>query len=213
MPTKICLICAKPFEVVRARATSAKYCSTQCRDIGLRKLPNQTCSVCGKAFHIKKSQFERYNRTLGVFCSNTCLTQAKQVAYLGEKNPNFKNRNTDQDGYRIVTPQAPFLLGMKRMKLHQAVCCEILGIPKIPKGFHIHHRDCDVLNNTAENLVVLSTSDHKWIHKQYGNATLWALCNNRCSIEDLVAWSDDAERARNLLSLTVSHQVPTFTKE
>lgn len=213
MINKVCLVCAKPFSVIRARATTAKYCCIECRDIGLKKAPNQTCSVCGTAFHLKKSGFERYNRTLGVFCSNTCLAKAKQSAYKGENNPNFKNRNVDQDGYRVFTPQASFLFGHKRMKVHQAICCEILGISKLPKGFHIHHRDCDVLNNDADNLVVLSVSDHKWLHKQFGNATLWAYCNEKCSEADLLTWSDDPERARQLLSLNVRQQSSNFSKE
>ena len=206
MTTKICETCGKEFSVPRARAITAKYCCTQCRDIGRKAIPNQTCTQCGKQFHMKQSQLDRYNRSLGVFCSNTCSAAAKSAHYRGENNPNFKNKNTDQDGYRLYIPQASFLHGLKRMKLHQAVCCEVLGIPKIPKGLHIHHRDCDISNNDKTNLVVLNSSDHKWLHKQYGIATLWAYCQNKVSLDLLLDWADDVDRARILLPLCVEHQ-------
>lgn len=201
-----CINCAKEFSVIKSRVATAKYCSVICRDHGVRRLPNQTCTVCSKSFYMKQSQLDRYARNLGVFCSHTCAAVAKANAYLGDKNPNYKARNTDSDGYRLYSPQASFLLGLGRMKLHQAVCCEVLGIPKIPKGFHVHHRDCDIQNNAAENLAVLCVSDHKWLHKQFGIATLWAYCRNRILLGNLVEWTDDVKRASRLLPLSVLEQ-------
>lgn len=215
MTNKLCEECGKSFSVPRSRATTAKYCCTTCRDKGRVAAPNQTCSTCSKPFHMKQSQIDRYARNLGLFCSHACSAVAKASAYAGEKNPNYKARNTDQDGYRLYTPQASFLLGLKRMKLHQAVCCEALGILKMPKDVHIHHRDCDIQNNAAENLAVLSTSDHKWLHKQYGIATLWAYCHNKITLDLLVEWSDDREKALRLLPLNVRMQTKEsiITKE
>lgn len=216
MVTKLCTECAKPFSVIRSRAVTAKYCSTTCRDLGRIAAPNQTCSTCGAAFHMKQSQIARYARNIGTFCSNKCAATAKVVAYTGEKNPNYRGRTADQDGYRLFTPQASFLLGLKKMKLHQAVCCEVLGILKMPKNVHIHHRDCDIQNNVPENLSVLSTSDHKWIHKQFGIASLWAYVHGKVSLETLIDWADDKDRARKLLPLNVLMQVDeiaNLTKE
>lgn len=206
MIQKCCETCGDNFSVIRARAVTAKYCSTGCRDIGLKKAPNQTCIVCEKKFHMKQSQINRYARELGTVCSYACSGVLKAKAFLGENNPNYKGRNTDQDGYRIYSPPASYLLGLKRMKLHQAICCESLGIQKIPKGFHVHHRDCDIENNTPNNLVVLTPSEHKWLHKQYGVATLWAYMHTKVSLESLINWSDDKEQASKLLALDVTQQ-------
>jgi len=206
MIPKTCQQCGSPFQVPRTRATTAKYCSTQCRDLGAKRKPNQTCTSCGKAFYMKASQVARYSRKLGVFCSYACTAQAKSVAYSGESNPNHKGKNVDEDGYRIYVPPASYLNGLKRMKLHQAVCCEALGIRQIPKGVHIHHRDCNLLNNEPENLVTLNISDHKWLHKQYGVATLWAFCTGKVGLDSLISWADDPERARKLLPLNINHQ-------
>ena len=213
MITKLCVICAKPFTVIRARRVTAKYCCTTCRDIGLKKAPNQICSVCGKPFHMKKSQIDRYARNLGIFCSNTCAGTAKAIAYSGENNPNYKGRNTDQDGYRLYTPPASYLFGLKRMKLHQAVCCEVLGIPRIPKGIHIHHRDCNTQNNAATNLVALSASDHKWLHQQFGVATLWAFCLGKLDLQTLLEWTDNKEKAKALLPLDITQQTASQLNE
>jgi hypothetical protein len=107
---------------------------------------------------------------------------------------------------RVYTDACSGVTGLKSIKLHQAVCCEVLGIEKIPKGLHVHHRDCDVMNNSPENLVVLNASDHKWLHKQYGIASLWAHFHGKIDSESLCDWSDDRQRARRLLDLKVTDQ-------
>lgn len=158
---------------------------------------------------MKQSQKNRYLRTLGYFCSNICTSNSKRDSYFGSKNPNYKAKNVDSDGYRIYATAARTLGSIRRMKLHQAVCCEVLGIDRIPKWIHVHHRDCDMHNNAASNLVVLDASSHKWLHKQFGIATLWAYCNGRIGLDDIVSWSDDNEMAKRLLPLTVLDQTAT----
>ena len=151
---------------------------------------------------MKPSQLARYSRKAGTFCSISCAAIFKRTFYAGSRNPNYKGRNTDCDGYRIHVPTASGIGSdnyLGRMKLHQAVCCSALGISKMPKGVHIHHRDCDVLNNEPWNLAVMTVSDYKWIHKQYGIATLWALMHGKASLDDLVSWSDEKHRAEWLL--------------
>lgn len=217
MPVKkICQLCGKEFDVLPARKDSAKYCSRECADHPSVKhaAPNTECSFCGKMFHMKESQKRRYKRTLGFYCSLACSGSSRIEAYAGSRNPNFKNRNVDHDGYRLYVPVAhKTLTGGRRMKLHTAICLEVAGLKNIPKGFHIHHRDCDILNNAPENLAVLSASDHKWLHKQFGNATLWAFTHGKVALEDLVSWSDDPSRAEILLlqSIGIQTDIRIFT--
>jgi len=92
------------------------------------------------------------------------------------------------------------------MKLHKAVALLAVGLTEIPHYLHIHHKDCDVLNNDASNLSFMTPSDHKWIHKQYGSATLSAICKGLVSIDDAVLWSDDPARAYILLVSDVNAQ-------
>lgn len=204
---KICAHCAGTFDT---RRDAAKYCSRACsaRAVGptLRAVDNTTCTQCGKGFHIKESQKRRYARTHGYFCSVACHSIARKSINLGSGNPNYKGRNYDSDGYRLHVPSSPHVLGFKRMKLHTAVALEALGVPEIPKGLHVHHRDCNVENNAPTNLAVLSISDHKWLHKQFGSATLWAFMQGKVKLAALCSWSDDPARAKRLLALDVTHQ-------
>lgn len=107
----------------------------------------------------------------------------------------------DSGGYSIV-----YTLKYGRLKAHQAVAFDILGINKIPKGYCIHHRDTMTINNSPENLCFLSGSDHAWLHKQYGNATLYAFMNNKIDLESLIDWSTDKEKAKRLLPLNLLNQ-------
>ena len=80
---------------------------------------------------------------------------------------------------------------------------EYLNIDKIPENFCVHHRDCNIDNNDIENLVILNGSDHRWIHKNFGNATLWAYYNDKVSLMELCSWCRDSERARKILPLNI----------
>ncbi len=205
MITKNCLNCHTDFQVPNHR-DSAKFCSRKCSETFPRSVNNAICNYCGKEFHKKPSQIAKNTGKLGIFCSTLCLAETKRIAYEGDKNPNYKGKNTDTDGYRTVSPSARKSLGHTMKRLHQVVCCEVLGVKTIPLGLHVHHRDCNPMNNVPENLAVLSISDHKWIHKQFGVAPLWAYSRGLISLESLVSWSDDQERAKRLLPLNVLKQ-------
>lgn len=205
-----CAHCNKLFDVIDCRKDTAKFCSRKCSDEFPRGGNKELCTQCGKSFKLKPYAKYKYARTLGTFCSISCSAIYKQSAYIGSKNPNYKSKNTDCDGYRLFTSSGPRTLGAaKHTKLHQAVAAEILGIERIPPGLHVHHRDCDINNCTPSNLVVLSASDHKWIHKQYGIATLWAFCSGKIGLDEIVLWSDDRDRAKRLLPLKVTDQINT----
>ena len=213
MPVNInCKHCSKEFSVRPCKAETAKYCSKECKWAfnNWSSEPNTVCTQCDKEFHLKPSAKKRYKRTHGYFCSNICVSNFRSSGvYSGAKNPNYK-KGLDHDGYKRLEAEHCNRLGFGiGMKLHQAVCCEVLGIKKITKGFHVHHRDCDILNNVPENLVILSISDHKWLHKQFGNATLWAHYHKKVSTNTLVSWSDDKERALRLLDINVTMQANT----
>lgn len=198
----ICVVCGCGFSVYGARSKTAKYCSNECKSKGAVKAPSVRCSICGHAFHRKKSQLEK-SKT-GSYCSYKCLNKAKETLYIGDKNPNYKKSGIGSDGYRTYVPAAPS--SVVDRKLHRAVVRMQLGLDVLPSGFHVHHRDCDVLNNDPENLVALTASDHKWIHQQYGNATLWAMHRGKVSVSDMVSWSDDPQRASRLLTLSCVSQ-------
>lgn len=200
MTEVICKICSKKEIVSSGRAKKYTACSRECYSkyrISMRDL-NATCTLCEKKFHIKESQKKRYNRNMGIFCSMACSTEYKKQYYLGENNPNFRGSQYDSDGYRINHYPK-----VGRMKEHHYMAFQILGIDKLPDGYCIHHRDCNIYNNVPENLALISSSDHRWLHKQYGNATLWAYSQNKITLDQLIEWSNDSEKAKRLLTLNI----------
>ncbi len=202
---KTCLICNNDFDVPKSREFTAKYCSRSCSDKRVIQKNTVQCAECGNKFHLKKSA-ELRNKYWGSFCSSNCSSIFKGRMYKGDGNPNSKSRNYDSDGYRLYTPQASLKLGFGKIKLHHAVTFQELGISKIPNGYHVHHRDCDVMNNNPENLQLISNSDHKWLHKEFGSATLYAVEKGLIGINDVIGWSSDTVRAKFLLMSNICIQ-------
>lgn len=201
----ICNDCGIEYEVINSRKDKSKFCSRKCSDTSKKAKPNQVCDYCETDFHLKESAVKRYNRNMGIFCSMKCSSLYKKEYYLGKNNPNFRGRQYDQDGYRINHYPK-----IGRMREHKFIALEFLDINKIPKDHVIHHRDCNIYNNVPENLVILTSSNHRWLHKQYGNATLWAFMNDKVSIEELISWSNDPELAKKLLPLNLNTQKDDF---
>ena len=119
---------------------------------------------------------------MGIFCTMECSTEYKKEFYKGKNNPNYKGKQYDSDGYRINHYPK-----IGRMREHKYVVLNYLNINEIAENYVIHHRDCNIYNNVPENLVILSSSDHRWLHKQYGNATLWAFMNNKVELNELIS--------------------------
>ena len=205
-----CLICNKEEKVAPSRAKNYKCCCKKCYSIYRKNktIKNCICTQCNKKFHLKESQLKRYNRRLGTFCSQKCCTEYKKSFYKGKKNPNYRGKIVDNDGYLITYTEKK-----GRINLHKLVVFNFLKINKIPKGFQIHHRDCDKYNNTEDNLVLLSLSDHRWLHKQFGNATLWAYMHNKIDLDSLIEWSTEKDKARKLLQLSIKDQTGVFKSD
>lgn len=196
-----CEICNVLFSVPHWRKETAKFCSLKCAHEALKGDLNTKCSECGRLYHIKESQKKKYKRSNGYFCSLNCMAENRRIFYKGENNPNYKGKERDYDGYLVSN-----LPRFGRIKLHHGVTFETLEINKIPKGFQIHHRDCNINNNAPENLALLTDSDHRWLHKQFGNATLWAYIHNKVKLPDLIEWAIDEDRAKRLLDLNIQIQ-------
>lgn len=205
MVNKVCLVCNSSFSVCKSRENTAKYCSKDCSNKKPQPRNMVQCGECGIKFHRKKSAQDR-NKYWGNFCSVNCSSKFRSRILVGDKNPNFKNRNYDNDGYRIYVPQASLGLGFEKIKVHHAVTFESLGIRKIPDGYHVHHKDCNVENNDPLNLQLISNSDHKWIHKEYGSASLWALQESKIDASVMAQWSSDRDRAYFLLMSNLINQ-------
>lgn len=202
--SKVCQHCGVEFVVPNSRKDTARFCSRVCSDAHPKTHNTVLCRECGIEFPRKLSQARKV--VWGSFCGPTCMSAARSRLTIGDGNPNWKGRNFDSDGYQVFIPQASLKLGFGKIKVHHAVALGKVGLTKVPKGMHVHHKDCDSQNNGATNLQFLNASDHKWIHKQFGSATLWAISKGKIDINDAASWSDDPTRALSILMFDVESQ-------
>lgn len=92
----------------------------------------------------------------------------------GDKHPRYIGRTPDCKGYMMVLKPEWYTgrKGSKHIFEHHAVVAEALGLTAIPQGYHVHHCDQDKMNNSFDNLVLLTASDHLRLHKSVlDNAT------------------------------------------
>ena len=110
----------------------------------------------------------------------------KSICYrnskLGEKNPmlgNFLEQHprylgeiSDNKGY-LMKVKPHWYTGRKKsihVFVHHIVVCEALGLTEIPKGYCVHHKDHNPLNNLIDNLELMTLSEHTKLHQQERNA-------------------------------------------
>lgn len=159
------------------------FCSQSCfnsfkKDQNL----NCVCVVCGKKFHSKPSHLKRYNKQ-GNCCSKKCRAIYLKGIYAGENNPNYNNRGDKNPmfkdefihcGYRwVYEPNHPFAIN-GRVREHRIIAerylltdefsIEIDGKKYLSPMYDVHHKDMNKLNNSVENLQILTRSEHKKLH-------------------------------------------------
>lgn len=95
---------------------------------------------------------------------------------LGNKNPYYGKYGTahskylgeisDGKGYLLVTKPEWFTgrSGSHHVFVHQVVVCQHLGLTEMPAGHCVHHIDENPLNNALDNLLLMTTSEHRKLH-------------------------------------------------
>ena len=195
-----CAICGKEEIVYLKRAEHYKCCSKEClnkyNSIKYSQKIKITCENCGKEFEIKKSELNRRR-----CCSRKCINELHKTTYLGANNPNsyeirlknnlISNTNLEYKNW-----------------IHQSIVKKYFNIKKIPKGYHVHHKDCVHTNNTLTNLVLLPKETHMLIHRIFGNVLLNALHTNRITREEFfkICNTKECEFYKDIIDLDITHQ-------
>lgn len=80
-------------------------------------------------------------------------------------------------------PKPDWYVGSKSTRIdeHVIIYCEANGLTSIPKGYHVHHKDLDKLNNDLENLVLLTISEHMKLHNLLRSGSCGININSICS--------------------------------
>lgn len=198
-----CKNCNQSFSIYLSRKKTFVTCSKKCLgEYNSKKhltRKNKICPVCSKDFYVKKSSINRRR-----YCSKQCQGIAYKTRYFGKNNPNYRGRTLDYDGY----PLAVSLI--HGGALHREVVREFLNLKKIPKGYHVHHKDCDIFNNEPSNLAVISIKDHQWLHKNFGRVLLWALYHKKIELDTILEWCENKEKAKYLLEIDIVKQIGIF---
>ena len=188
MIQKKCLICDKLFEVPNWRKYTAKYCSRECQTESLKGELNCECKICGKQFHLKPYSI---SSKIGNCCSKKCLAEYKKELMKGDKNHQYglkgslnssfagnetiKTNNNITDIY-VYAPDHSYANRNGRVTKHRLIVEqnyklfdykyfeEINDQIVLKKSSHVHHIDFNHNNDSINNLMPVTRSEHKKIH-------------------------------------------------
>lgn len=147
MPIVNCTGCGTPTPKTNWHIANTKtgglFCSRACRGAFLSSHQTFTCVRCGLPFSRSGVRIRR-GRTK--FCSHSCYSAHDAVGHY-----------VDARGYRVLIERG------QRVLEHRRVVENLLG-RKLRPDEHVHHVDGDKLNNSPQNLRVLSGSQHSSEH-------------------------------------------------
>jgi len=161
---KECPICKKVFALT-LKKKKIRYCSRACAHVTLRRKIQVSCKTCNKLFFTKPYSI---NNGGGKFCCRKCydISQKgripqnkgkKNPLMWGENHPNFKGGFVNCHGYHITCFHG------KRIRTNRHIMQLYLG-RELGANEVVHHIDGNKLNNSIDNLKLLSSSDHKRLH-------------------------------------------------
>lgn len=187
-----CANCNKEVEIRHKKRVELEnvFCSQDCSNEFKRKNRekneeyfNCICPICDKRFHVRPSQLKKDKNH---YCSKECHRLAKMEYMKGEKNHQYglkgnKNASWKSDkkitnyGYvKIRVLDHPFKdcdgfvfehrLIAEKYLLNKENCIEINGKRYLKKEYTVHHLDENKLNNSVENLKVMTKKEHCKIH-------------------------------------------------
>lgn len=201
-----CAECGKIEFVSQSRSKKYKCCSVECLSKFNSKRYNKQitliCPICGKEYACKQSKIS-HHRTCG---NDHCRKQWLKQTKTGKNNANYRKVEID-----IMNNSVTEEKHSKSKTTYQHVVKEILklsSVKNIPKGYVIHHKDANHMNNNPENLVILPKTAHRLVHTYFGNVLIKALHTNKITREEFFKCCNDEERKfyENIIDLNVTHQ-------
>ena len=182
------------------------FCSKKCENTFKKSQTelNRICLVCGKKFHAKQNHIDKYGAK---YCSRECHYIAKKEYMKGENNHQYGlkgrlNASWQHDerissyGYRLIRKlDHPFKNGDDMVFEHRLVAEQYLltdqnkitidGIDYLSDDFHVHHLDFDRLNNSPNNLYVISKQLHIKFHTYIRSEAKKMNNNVKCKVENI----------------------------
>lgn len=141
----VCMNCGNQFKS-RHPENKPKFCSQKCHGLKTKKDHSKKCVVCGVVFHKKQNMWR--DKT----CSRKCCyelmvnTKSKREGFGFHKNTNGYKRSHLNWKYE-----------------HVLVAEKIIG-RELLENEVVHHINQDKNDNSEENLIVLTKSEHSKVH-------------------------------------------------
>ena len=143
-----CAFCGKTFHF---KKKEAMYCSAKC-SFAARSKP-LICEICGAEF-VRPPCHATGHR----YCSRECTSKAMSIYNTGENHPNWNGGVWHSEGYIFNRVNGTY------KGVHRLVMERHIG-RKLSDDEIIHHLDGNKTNNSIENLVIVSRSEHIEIHR------------------------------------------------
>ena len=203
----ICAECGKEECVVPSRAKRYLCCSRECLGKYNSKRYNKQveliCPICGEKYTCKQSKIE-HHKTCG---KKECRSKWLSITRTGNGNSNYKI--VDDLMQQSVHAQGKHDQS-KTMYLHIAKkYLKVSSISKLPKGYVIHHKDANHLNNDPTNLIMLPKNVHRLIHTWFGNILIHALHTNIIDRNLFFSMCNEEQKNfyKEIIDLNITHQV------
>lgn len=142
---KKCEVCGKDFYIRKSRDNkNTKFCSRECMGKSFTKKIEKKCDYCGKSIFVEPNRIRKNN-----FCNNNCKRLFRQKGY-----------GITTDGYVWI------IINNEQIKLHRYLMEVKLGRKLLPTEI-VHHKDFNKINNSIDNLEILTRSEHNKIHRNF----------------------------------------------
>ena len=155
---RICETCGAKFLALESciRQGSGRYCSRVCSGLGRRRDVQRKCLRCGASFTVKNWIVTKDG---GKYCTFECSIRT------GEDSPGWKGGAHINNGYRVIDRRRERREGegSGRIFEHRLMMEKIIG-RKLTTDEVVHHIDENRLNNSPENLQILTRAEHLRLH-------------------------------------------------
>jgi len=134
-----------------------------------------TCIECGSPFMARRDSIKR---GMGKYCTKSCQVKAQhkngtnKAARQLSKHHNWKGGETiDAKGYRrILKPEHPHAFKDGYVMEHVVVACKVAG-RLLNSDEVVHHKDENRLNNSEDNLQIMTRGEHTKLHAKLKRAS------------------------------------------
>jgi hypothetical protein len=145
-------------------------------ELTLQQIADHTSTSPKQVFNYVARNYSREHRTerkRNSYRKSKTGSLNPMTGKTGSAHHNYVGVVGDSKGYLMELKPSWYTgrAGSKHVFQHHIVVCLSLGITEIPKGWCVHHVNENPHDNTFDNLVLMTLSDHQRLHQVLAGAT------------------------------------------